>query len=143
MTLNAHDLSVRILAGFLSVIMTLLMFLPMKAAFSQNSLDLSGHYSGSMDITSDFGETKSHPAVATFQQTQGALSGSIGFSADRQMPIKHGKVLGSTVMFIVRLSDGSPLEFRLDVQDQKLTGGAHANAGLGRIRAKVALSRDP
>jgi hypothetical protein len=34
MSITAHDLSVRVLAGFLSVVMTVLMYLPMSAAFS-------------------------------------------------------------------------------------------------------------
>jgi hypothetical protein len=81
--MNANELSLRVLAGFLSVIMTLLMFLPMKAAFGNAAADLTGRYSGNM-------ETTSQPAVAVFRQSGNALSGNIGFSATQRLRCGRG-----------------------------------------------------
>ena len=142
MTTNLHDISLRVLAGFLSAIMTLLMFLPMKAAFGQASPDVSGHYSGSMDITSELGETRTHPAVAVFQQSGRALSGTIGFSMERQAPIQNGRIHGTSISFSVMLDGGVPLEFRLESHAENIQGSAHAKAQLGSIHAKLSLSRD-
>jgi len=66
MTTNAHDLSLRILAGFLSIIMTLLMFLPMKAAFGESVPVMSGEHSGRMDDTSELRDTQPHRRARIF-----------------------------------------------------------------------------
>lgn len=142
MNTSVHDLSFRVLAGFLSVIMTLLMFLPMQAAFGQGTPDVSGHYSGTLEVTSELGDTQSHPAVAVLQQSGAALSGSIGFSSERQAPIQNGRIRGSSLSFSVMLDGGVPLEFRLRSHDKEIQGSAHARAQLGRIHAKLKLSRD-
>jgi hypothetical protein len=140
--MNANEVALRVLAGCLSVIMTFLMFLPMKAAFGNAAADLSGHYSGSMEITSEYGQTTSHPAVAVFRQSGHTLSGSIGFSAIRQTPLRRGRIHGETVSFSIMLDSGMPLEFQLTAKGGSLSGSARAKAKFGAIHAKVNLARD-
>jgi hypothetical protein len=140
--MNANEVTLRVLAGFLSVIMTFLMFLPMKAAFGDAAADLSGHYLGSMEITSEYGRTTSHPAVAVFRQSGNALFGSIGFSATRQVPVRQGRIQGEMVSFSVMLDGGMPLKFQLTATGGSLSGSARARAEFGPIHAKVSLARD-
>jgi hypothetical protein len=119
------------------VLSLFLLLLPLTAA-----ADVSGKWSGSMDITAPDGTAQSTPVTAEFKQDGKTITGTAGREGDDQLTIEKGLLDGDTLTFEVEAPDGKySVTLRL-VSDSKLQGETTFNDPNGnKLTAKLAFER--
>jgi len=115
-----------------STILSLLLL----AAWTLSASDLTGKWSGTVDMKQD-GDAQTIPVVMIVKQDGKTLTGTAGPEED-QHPIQKGLVDGDTVTFEVDSGDAIfYLELKLD--GDQLSGAA--KAGADGEKMKIALKR--
>ena len=111
--------------------------LPLAAA------DITGKWSGTIEIA-DAGGGPVHTTVrAEFAQKASAISGKMGRSGDDDSPIRNGKVEGVAISFEVSSPETTrPMRFMLKLVGERLEGEMKGEIDDGEIVGKVTLSRD-
>lgn len=83
-----------------------LAFLLMLAPLAFAAADVSGKWSGSMDMKLPDGSVNSTPVTAEFKQTGTTITGTAGVAGSDQFAIEKGTVDGTQVSFEVHAPDG-------------------------------------
>jgi len=103
--------------------------------------DVTGKWSGSFDITTPDGETKSDSAFLNLKQDGNKITGTAGPNEDHQMDIKTGKIDGSKIALEVVLEDGNVLTFDLAIVEDHIKGTAKGEMDGEKKTAKVDVTR--
>jgi hypothetical protein len=103
--------------------------------------DVTGKWSGSFDITTPDGETKSESAFLNLKQDGNKITGTAGPNEDHQMDIKTGKIDGSKIALEVVLEDGNLLTFDLALVEDHIKGTAKGEMDGEKKTAKVDVTR--
>lgn len=72
-----------------------------------SAADVSGKWSGSLEIKTPDGQAMSFPAFADFKQQGTSLSGNVWKDAEDKFVIKKGKVTGDRITFEFTAPEGS------------------------------------
>lgn len=114
-----------------------LLLLPLTAA-----ADVSGKWSGSMDIKTPDGTVQSTPVTAEFKQDGKTVTGTAGREGDDQLTIENGLLDGGTLTFDVEAPDGKYSVSLKLVGDSKLQGETTFSDPQGnKLTAKLAFER--
>jgi hypothetical protein len=111
--------------------------LPLAAA------DITGKWSGTIEIA-DVGGGPVHTSVrAEFAQKSTAVSGKVGRPGDDDSPIRNGKVEGEEISFeVISPETTRPMRFKLKLVGERLEGEMKGEIDEGEIVGKVTLSRE-
>jgi len=117
-----------------SILLSLLLLA--AAAFTLSATDLTGKWSGTVDLKQD-GEAQTIPVIMVVKQEGDKLTGTAG-PEDEQHPIQNGKVDGNKVT--MEVDTGEALYYlELEVDGDKISG--HVKQGADGEKMKIALSR--
>lgn len=121
-----------------------LMFSLAGAIAATNALDITGKWSGTIDVKDESSGTNiTTPVQVQFQQRDAAISGNIGRAEDNDLvPIKNAKVEGNKIYF--EASSGEtlgPAKFNLIVDGDHMEGEMKTSVDTGDITGKVKISR--
>jgi hypothetical protein len=113
------------------------------SALTAFGADVSGKWSGTLEITHD-GEAKNSTAFLILKQDGTKISGSIGQTAEKQYPIRDGSIEGDKILLEVVPDQGPPLvKFALKLDgDDHITGDMNAESDEGKISAKIDVKRE-
>ena len=114
----------KVLAHWLVLGIWLLSTNGLAAAQTSASPNLSGRWSGSLDVVQADGSVEPDNAVFLLKQDRGALSGSAGQSEARQSPISNGVVVGSHAHFDVAVNPQMTVHFDFEIDGDHLHGSA-------------------
>jgi hypothetical protein len=119
-----------------------LVLLLLLSLMAHGATQLTGKWSGSFDITNADGETKADSAYMDLNEHEGKVAGTAGPNADKQWPLKNGKLDGRKLTFDVVTEDGGVLVFDLTFDGESIQGTC-AGTGHGgeKMAAKVNLKR--
>jgi len=113
----------------------LFLVLPLSAA------QMSGIWTGTLEITGADGKTQSDRCYMVLQQKGPEITGTVGPDKSVQWKIENGRADGPGITFAVFPPEGGRLSFALRLAGNHLSGEAHAeNQGLS-FKAKVDLTR--
>jgi hypothetical protein len=130
-----------------AVAATVLLAASTTFAFQTKAPDLTGTWTGTFTSRTVSGQMDEDPAHIVLKQTGLTLTGTGGPTADRQTPIKDGKVIVvkdvTTVTFTVAERDGEvpAIHFDLKLVDGRLNGTAKAELKGQTRTATVESSR--
>jgi len=114
-----------------------LLLLPLTAA-----ADVSGKWSGSMDIKAPDATMQSTPVTAEFKQDGRTVTGTAGREGDDQLTIENGLLDGGTLTFDVEAPDGKYSVSLKLVGDTKLEGETTFSDPNGnKLTAKLTFER--
>jgi hypothetical protein len=108
---------------------------------AQSSISIAGRWTGTMDVTSEFGELKHYEEMMTLDQSGQTVSGSFGLSAAYLTPVLHGRVHGAVLTFEIAVRGHLEMYFHLHLTGNQLVGYAMCTTDRGLVRAKVTLVR--
>jgi hypothetical protein len=130
------------MSGGMSMVKNLL-FVLISLALPLAAADISGKWSGTIEIA-DTGNGPIQTTVrAEFEQKSGAVSGKMGRPGDDESPIRNGKVEGEAVSFEVSSPETTrPVRFTLRLVGDRLEGEMKGEIDEGEIVGKVTLSRE-
>ena len=109
-----------------------------------SATDVSGKWSGSMELANGDGQVQTVSSHAEFKQENHALTGTIG--RDSQFPIAKGTIEGDKIQFEVTAPENG--EDRLywvtltAVNHSQLQGVAQFEQGGKKVSAKLSLARE-
>ena len=113
------------------------------APVAVSATDLSGKWSGSMDLKTPDGQAVSMPVTAEFKQDGKTLTGTVGKASDEQFNVDKGTVEDKKVSFEVQAPDGAYLVKLTIAADNQLEGEVNfTDPGGNPITAKLAYTRD-
>jgi hypothetical protein len=101
-----------------ALLLTLVILLAPVAA---RAADVSGKWSGSMDMKGPDGQTQSMPVTAEFKQDGKTVTGTAGREGDDQLTVQKGTIDGDDFTFEVEAPDGV-YSVKLKVGDGQLKG---------------------
>lgn len=112
------------------------------AVATASAADLSGKWSGSFDITAPNGETHPDRALMQLKEDHGQVTGTAGPNAEKQWPVRKGKLDGAKLTFEITNEDGSLLVFNLAFDGDEIQGDCAGTNGDGeKMSAKLHLKR--
>jgi hypothetical protein len=122
--------------------MTRLLCCLLVSALTLGAAELTGKWSGSFDVTNSQGDTKADTAFMDLKETAGVVTGTAGPNADKQWPLRRGKLNGQKLTFEVATDDGGILVFDLTFDGDAIQGScAGAGSDGEKLTAKVNLKR--
>jgi len=106
--------------------------------------ELTGKWSGSFDITAPDGASKADTAYMDLKVLDGKVTGTAGPNADKQWPLRNGKLDGQKLTFEVQTDEAGVLVFEL-MFDGEVVQGTCTGTGSGgeKMSAKLHLTRTP
>jgi hypothetical protein len=110
-------------------------------ALTLSAADVTGAWSGTLEMINPNGENKTRPLVMTLKQTGDEVTGTIGPRDDDQLPVLKGKVNGSKLMFEVDAHNDGIIKFVLNTTDDAITGEASGEHEGEPRKAKVDLKK--
>ncbi len=118
-----------------TLLMTLFLLL---AAWTVQAADLSGKWTGTIDLKED-GQSRTIPVVLVLKQDGAKLTGTGGGNEDDQHPIGKSSVDGDQVQ--IEVQDNEHTFFlNLKVDGDQMTGDVHKDDG---AKMKIAVTRKP
>lgn len=102
--------------------------------------DLTGTWSGTIEFKSPDGETRTRSAHMVLKQDGNTVTGTGGPDADRQHPMREGKIDGSKVTFIVD-DNSTAIHFNLVVDGDTLKGELKSEREGQAISGRLDLKR--
>lgn len=121
-------------------IFTIVLVLAALAGFAIADTNVSGNWSGSVNITSPTGETKDSTAFLMLKQTGGEITGSVGPSEGEQFPIKKGKIEGDKITLEAD-HDGHAIKLDLKLDADRMTGDVNMSDANDIAKAKLDVKR--
>jgi len=120
----------------------LLVFLLMLAPLLFSAADLSGKWTGSMDLKMPDGSLNSTPVSADLKQTGATVTGTAGVAGGDQFPVK-GIFDGNQLTFEVQAPDGVYAVKATAVSDTQLKGEVSFTSPEGtKLTASLNLTRN-
>jgi hypothetical protein len=115
----------------------------LAAAACAYAADVTGKWTGSVEIKNPEGEIQTHAISFQFRQSGQELTGAL--SADgKEIQITNGKVEGDAVSFQVQPGDEAPtFTVKLTLAEDDLKGDASAERDGETRKGKVTLKRSP
>ena len=113
-------------------------------ALTMLGTDLTGKWTGKIEITDPVGDKISTPVKAEFDQKATAVSGKIGRSEDEQSePIKNARLEDKKLSFEVQPPEATgPMKFTLVlVNEDRIEGEMKGAVDVGNISGKVVLQK--
>lgn len=106
--------------------------------------ELSGKWSGSFDVSSANGDSKSDTAYLDLREKAGEVTGTAGPKSDQQWPLRKGKLDGQKLTFeVLAGDDGALLKFELTLDGDSLQGTCSGTSPDGeKMSAKLDLKRN-
>jgi hypothetical protein len=104
------------------------------------SVDVTGKWTGTFNMSGPNGETKDGTALLILKQTGGDISGTVGPNEDEQFAIQKGKIEGDKITLEAD-HDGHPMKIELVLAADRITGEAHMDADGQTMKAKIDVSR--
>ncbi len=110
------------------------------SAIAAFGADASGKFSGSFVVTRD-GDTQDEMIILNLKQSGSEITGTAGPNAEKQFPIKAGKIEGSKIQLTV---DAGEVMVILDLalDGDHLTGNAKAQTTERQMTAKIDAKRE-
>ena len=114
-------------------------------AATASAADLSGKWTGTVDVTSPDGSARQLSVVLQLRQKGAELSGTIADANGNEVNIANAALEGSTITFEVKQGDNGPLwKVKLTASDDALSGEAttawSGQSMKGRMNLKRAAS---
>jgi hypothetical protein len=106
------------------------------------SQNISGKWSGSLEIHKPDGEVDQTTALLILNQSGDTLTGTVGPNADDQLHIIAGKVSGSDIQLTAEMHDGAQIVFHLHLESDHLKGDLTSDSPDGKITGKLDLTRN-
>lgn len=126
-------------AGMHRRLMSLLLLI---APLTVSAGDLSGKWTGAMELKTPDGQAQSMPVRAEFKQDGKSVTGTAGREGDEQLTIEKGTIENNKFTFEVQAPDGT-YAASLTVSDAQLQGEVTFNDPDGNKQtAKLTLTRD-
>jgi hypothetical protein len=90
--------------------------------------DVTGKWSGTIQIKNDQGESKTEPAFMILKQEGTALTGSGGPNEGHQMSVRNGKIEGNKLTFEIAIGESGDrvMHFTLTASDDQIDGNVTA-----------------
>jgi len=105
--------------------------------------DVSGKWSGSMDMKSPDGNANSTPVYAELKQDGTAITGTAGATGHEALPLEKGTIAGDQITFEVRIPDGGAYSVRLTIAGSQMKGEVtFTGPGGGKQTAGITLTRN-
>ncbi len=112
------------------------------SALAAYAANVTGKWSGSFIDTTD-GQAKNDTAYMLLTQNGSNITGSVGPSADHQLPIKTGTIDGNKVKLEVVPPGDPAIIFELTLDGDRMTGDAHGESDGQKKTAKIDVKREP
>ncbi len=123
-----------------------LWFLFLSLSLALTAADISGKWSGSIEVVdTSGGDNITTPVRAEFEQKANLVSGSIGRKEDTRIEsIRNGKIEGTRISFEVTSPETlSAMKFSLTLRGDHLEGEMKGTVDSGEITGKVRLTKEP
>ena len=104
------------------------------------AVDVTGKWSGTFDVQTAQGDSRTSPIFMILKQEGGALSGSGGPNEGEQHPIQNGKIEGDRLTFEVSRDNGT-IHFDLRATETEIKGEMRRSRDGSTETAKVSLKR--
>jgi hypothetical protein len=115
--------------------------LALVALFAFAASDVTGKWSGTLEIANPEGGSKSEPAFVILKADGATLTGSGGPNEADQKPIRNGKVQGDRLTFEIETSKVT-MRFDLKVAENRIEGKIDGEGRDGEKRsARISLQR--
>jgi hypothetical protein len=111
-------------------------------ADNTNPQNISGKWSGSLEIHKPDGEINQTTALLILNQSGDAVTGTVGPNEEDQLHIVAGKVSGSDIQLTAEMHDGTPIAFHLHLEGDHLKGDLTSDSPDGKVTGKLDLTRD-
>ena len=109
-------------------------------ALAASAADVSGTWSGTLQITGPDGQSQDDTIHLILKQDGGKLTGTAGPSAGEQLPIEKGAVEGNKVTMEVPVPNGA-FKFDVALDGDHLKGEVTLTAGEQTMKAKMDATR--
>ena|ERR1051325_1665634 len=103
--------------------------------------EITGKWTGTLTINTDYGGQNPGPAMMVLQQEGSKLTGTAGADEGSQLPIHNGKVDNETLTFELEPPSGAVIKFVLKLDGEELKGDMEAQRGGLKQTAKLVLKR--
>lgn len=110
-------------------------------ATSPTPQNITGKWSGSLEIHKPDGEVDPTTALLILTQSGDTVTGTVGPNEDGQMAIKNGKVVGSEIQLNAEMQNGTPIAFHLHIEGDHLKGDLASDSPDGKVTGKLDLTR--
>jgi hypothetical protein len=109
------------------------------SAATLNAADVTGRWSGTMDLKNAEGATGSGPTYIILKQEGSKVTGTGGPNENEQYPIQNGKLEGDKLTF-ESVTGGNTMYFDLRVKGDQIDGDIKGGEG-GKLTAKISVKR--
>jgi len=116
-----------LICGFLLVVFALI---------AAADTDITGKWSGSLNVTTPGGETHQETAFLILKQTGSDITGTVGPSEDRQFPIQNGKIEGDKIT-IEADHEGRSIKLALVLAEDHIKGDMSMGGDSGTAKLDV------
>jgi len=104
--------------------------------------DVSGKWTGSMEMNAPDGTSQTMPVTAEFKQDGKSVTGTAGRVGDEQLALQKGTIEDKTFTFEVSAPDGTYAITLTLVSDSQLQGDvAHTDPDGNKQTAKISFTR--
>ena len=110
------------------------------AAVAMADVDVTGKWSGTLDLTGPNGETNQTTALLMLKQTGAAITGTVGPNEEQQFPIQKGKI-EADVITLEADHDGHTMTLDLKLVSGRITGDVRMSRDGQTMKAKLDVSR--
>ncbi len=115
---------------------------PLPRATNPTPQNISGKWSGSLEIHRPDGEVNQTAALLILNQSGDTVTGTVGPNEEDQLHIIAGKVSGSDIQLTAEMHDGTPNAFHFHLEGDHLKGDLASNSPDGKITGKLDLTRE-
>ena len=136
---HARPAAIMLLAAALSTVSFAQSAPPATNPTPQN---ISGKWSGSLEIHKPDGEIDQTTAMLILNQSGDTITGTVGPNEEDQMAIKDSKVVGSEIQLNAEMRNGTPIAFHLHLEGGHLKGDLASDSPDGKVTGKLDLARD-
>ena len=102
--------------------------------------DVTGKWSGSLNMTAPNGETKESSALLVLKQSGTDITGTVGPNEDEQVAIQKGKIEGDKITLEAE-HDGHSIKFDLVLAADRITGEVNMSGEGQTAKAKLDVTR--
>lgn len=120
----------------------LLTFLLLGLTAALPASDVTGKWTGTVEVKMPDGEVRTYPLHLEVQQSGERITGTIGREPEEKLPLEKAKLEGGKLSFEVVPADaGAPVAFELEISAGRLEGKLKGETDAGPISGKVTLAR--
>jgi hypothetical protein len=110
------------------------------AGVAMADVDVTGKWSGTLNLAGPNGETKETTALLVLKQTGAEITGTVGPNEEQQFPIQKGKI-EADVITLQADHDGHTLTLDLKLVSGRITGEVSMTGDGQSMKAKLDVGR--